>query len=121
MHDPRIKYEIIDCTEPSHISPTKGLGYSVIKHTVMQLFPKSIPVPGLMNGATDSKFYANSTKNIYKFQPILLKHTDIKRFHGVDERISLENFQDLINFYAKLMENSDKMHAEIKKYLNEEL
>lgn len=53
MHDPRIKYEIIDCTEPSHISPTKGLGYSVIKHTVMQLFPKSIPVPGLMNGATD--------------------------------------------------------------------
>lgn len=121
MQDSRINYEIIDCTEPSHISPTESLGYSVIKHTAMQLFPNSIPIPGLMNGATDSRFFLRSTRNIYKFQPILLKNSDLKRFHGVDERISLENFEDLINFYFKLMDNSDKMHMEIKKYLNEEL
>ena len=121
MQDPRIKYEIIDCAEPSHISPTDSLGYSVIKHTVMQLFPNSIPIPGLMNGATDSRFYVNSTKNIYKFQPMLIKSVDVKRFHGVDERISLDNYADLVNFYFKLMENSDKMHMEMKKYLNDEL
>ena len=31
------------------------------------------------------------------------------------------NFEDLINFYTKLMKNSDKMHTEIKKYLNEDI
>ena len=34
---------------------------------------------------------------------------------------SAENFEDLINFYTKLMKNSDKMHTEIKKYLNEDI
>jgi carboxypeptidase PM20D1 len=121
MQDSRIKYEILDCTEPSHISPTDSLGYHVIKHTVMQLFPDSIPLPGLMNGATDSRFYVKSTKNIYKFQPVVIKSADLKRFHGVDERVSLDNFEDLINFYFKLMENSDKMHIEMKEYIHPEL
>ena len=121
MQDPRVKHEIIVCHEPTHISPTNSLGYSVIKHTAMQLFPNSIPIPGVTTGGTDSKHYANSTRNIYKFQPLLLKNSDLKRFHGVDERISLENFEDLINFYFKLIDNSDKMHLEMNKYLNEEL
>jgi carboxypeptidase PM20D1 len=65
-------------------------------------------------GLTDSRYYAGSTKNIYKFTPIRVKNSDMKRFHGADERISIENFENLINFYFFLIDNTDKAHLNVK-------
>ncbi len=47
INDERVKYEVLDCTEPSHVSSINSDGYSIIKHTTQQLFPDAIPIPGL--------------------------------------------------------------------------
>ena len=80
INDPRIKYEVLDCIEPSHISPSKSLGFTLIKHVTMKLYPEASVLPSIMLGFTDSRFYVNLTKNVYKYLPIKIKNYDLKRF-----------------------------------------
>ena len=78
MGDPRIKYEIVDCVEPGRISPASGTAFELIEHTTMQLYPEAVVIPGIMVGQTDSRFYINSTRNIYRYIPIKIKPFDLK-------------------------------------------
>ncbi len=64
-------------------------------------------VTGLMLGGTDSKHFGSLTSNIYRFSPLFADSTDLKRFHGNDERISLANYEQVINFYYELLVASD--------------
>ena len=41
---------------------------------------------------TDTKHYQNLCDSIYRFQPVLLSKSDLSRFHGTDERISIKNY-----------------------------
>ena len=45
MNDKRIRYEILDCSEPIKISPIDNMGYSIIEHTTYQIFPGISAVP----------------------------------------------------------------------------
>ncbi len=61
-----------------------------------------------MIGATDTFFYTNLTKNLYRFSPSYFFLADTARFHGLNERISIKNYEQAINFFYHLMVNSDK-------------
>ena len=56
---------------------------------------------------TDSRHCAGLTKNIYRFLPITLRSDDAKRYHGIDERISVSDYERCVRFYAQLMRNSN--------------
>ncbi len=59
--------------------------------------------PYLVLGATDGRYYYNITDNVFRFSPIPLQKKDLKRIHGINERISVEGFQQSVNFYATLI------------------
>jgi carboxypeptidase PM20D1 len=42
--------------------------------------------------------------NVYRFQPILLSNADLEGPHGVNEHISIVNFERMIRFYVGLVE-----------------
>ena len=56
---------------------------------------------------TDTIHYSDLCDTIYRFQPVQLGRNDIHRFHGIDERISVENFHQVVGFYYRLMNNAD--------------
>jgi len=62
--------------------------------------------PSLLVAATDSRHYAGLTKNVFRFLPITLGPEDTTRYHGIDERISVRDYQRLVRFYAQLIRNS---------------
>lgn len=80
INDLRIHYEVLECVEPSEISPSDSDAYRLIEHATMKLFPGTIAAPGVMLGLTDSRFYSNLTKSIYKYLPIRILKEDLKRF-----------------------------------------
>jgi carboxypeptidase PM20D1 len=47
------------------------------------------------------------TKNIYRFLPSTLRPEDAKRYHGIDERIPLQNYERCVRFYAQLIRDSN--------------
>ncbi len=93
-------------SEASRVASTDAPGYRLIAETLRQLHPDTIVAPGLMVGATDSRHFEGVADDIYKFSPVRAKAEDLKRFHGTNERISTDNYVELIQFYHRLLSNA---------------
>ncbi|KAJ3011046.1 hypothetical protein HKX48_007054 [Thoreauomyces humboldtii] len=68
-----------------------------------------IVVPSLLMGATDGGSYVDFTDSVFRFQPIRMQPEDLTRIHGINERISVKDFDDMCMFFACLMMNADDM------------
>jgi carboxypeptidase PM20D1 len=107
VKNPSIKIEKgAGFSEASKVAATDAAGFQLINKTLRQLHPDVIVAPGLMIGATDSRHFDGIADNIYKFSPVRAKLEDLKRFHGTNERISTDNYVELIQFYHQLISNS---------------
>jgi len=95
-------------SDPSKISATNSFGYNVIRKTTQEIFPDVVIAPALVIAATDSRHYKDVADQTYRFQPLQLLQRDLKRIHGIDERISIANYTDAICFYRQLVVNSCK-------------
>lgn len=92
--------------EPSLVSDVDSPGFTMLKKTIRQMYPGTIVAPHLVSGATDSRHYRNLTQNVFKFTPIMAGRDDLKRIHGVDERIGCEDYNQCIRFFIQLIRNS---------------
>lgn len=107
INDPQIKLTPLPVRmEPSAVSNVESASFKLIQRTIRETAPAAIAAPALLVAATDSRHYAGLTKNVFRFLPITLKAEDTKRYHGIDERISLEDYQRCVRFYAQLIRNS---------------
>jgi carboxypeptidase PM20D1 len=107
IDEPNIKIDPLPLqTEPSPVSDAQGPGFALIQRTIRQTIPEALVAPSLLVAATDSRHYAGLTKNVFRFLPITLGPEDATRYHGIDERISVRDYQRLVRFYAQLIRNS---------------
>ncbi|MCB0520111.1 MAG: M20/M25/M40 family metallo-hydrolase [Lewinellaceae bacterium] len=95
-------------SEPPPVSDQNTFGYSVIQTTIRQVFPEAVVAPALVVGTTDSRHFQDLSPNIYRFLPAQVSKDDLKRFHGVDERIGVKAYEQVIRFYRQLILNSGK-------------
>ena len=93
-------------TDPPPVTGTASLSFQMLNRTIREIFPDVIVAPGLMVAATDSRHYAGITDKIFRFSPMRANADDLKRFHGTNERLSIEGYADMIRFYQRLIENS---------------
>jgi carboxypeptidase PM20D1 len=93
-------------TDPPPVTSTSSPSYQMLNRTIREIFPDVIVVPGLMVAATDSRHYTAVTDKIFRFSPVRANAEDLKRFHGTNERLSVEGYADMIRFYRRLMENA---------------
>jgi carboxypeptidase PM20D1 len=87
-----------DRGEPVAGSSLDHPGYRTVTEVAASLCD-CVPAPFLVTGTTDSTWYADLTDAVYRFIPMALASEDIARIHGTDERLSIENFARLIDFY----------------------
>ncbi len=92
--------------DPSTVTPTGTSAYKTINKTVREVFADALVAPGLMLGASDSRFFTGLSANIFKFTPMRATKQDLPRFHGTDERLGQQNFSEMIRFYHQLLKNS---------------
>lgn len=91
--------------EASPVSPMDSPSYRMLARTVREAFPGAIVAPGLMIAATDSRHFTGLSRHIYRFSPVRAKPEDLTRFHGTNERISVANYAEAIQFYHQLLRN----------------
>jgi len=92
--------------EPSSVSDIQSTSFASLHRTIRQTAPQALVAPALLVAATDSRHYQALTKNIFRFLPITLGPDDTKRYHGIDERIAIEDYERCVSFYAQLIRNS---------------
>lgn len=93
-------------SEAPQSSTTSSLGYQIINTTIRQIFPEALTAPNLVIGATDSRHYYALSNDIYRFTPFYLNNDNISTFHGIDERIPIDDFENGVRFYLQLIKNS---------------
>lgn len=106
--DPRVSLKLLQDTlvEPTPVSAIDTDAFRLIGHTVRQIFPDALIAPALVIPGTDSRHYAGLTRNIYRFRPLRITADDLPRFHGINERILLDDYQAAIRFYIQLIQNT---------------
>jgi carboxypeptidase PM20D1 len=110
--DAQVDCELVGTrSEPSSVSSTKSESFVVLQRTITEVFPEAIVAPGLCMAATDSHHFQAITANTYRFLPIRVSTEDLKRIHGIDERIGVENYAKLIGFLAHLIENLSALNS----------
>jgi len=94
---------------PPPISPYANdiMAFQVIANAALQVFPEGHIAPGTLIANTDTKHYQHLVDKIYRFTPAFITKNDTKRFHGFNERISVENFVQTVEFYHRLIKNAD--------------
>ncbi|MEO7245635.1 MAG: M20/M25/M40 family metallo-hydrolase, partial [Rubrivivax sp.] len=105
--DPRVKIEPEpDASEASRVASTESGAYRLVERTLREVFPDAVVVPGLMVGATDSGHFASVADQILRFSPVRANAEDLKRFHGTNERIALNNLADMVRFHHRLVQQA---------------
>jgi carboxypeptidase PM20D1 len=92
--------------DPPPVSGTGSAAFQNLNRTIREVFPDVVVAPGLMVGATDSRYFSQISDNVFRFSPVRANSEDLKRFHGTNERLSIKTYADMIRFYRRLIENS---------------
>lgn len=97
-----VQYQYLVKEEASKVTDHEGETFSLLKNLIHSIYEDAVVLPYLMAGGTDSRKYEEVSDNILRFSAVRMKNEDLKRIHGTDERISVENLGRMIAFYWNL-------------------
>ncbi|PHR56997.1 MAG: hypothetical protein COA43_12835 [Robiginitomaculum sp.] len=108
INDPNIEITMSDNigSEPSPISQIDAGPYLWLKDVISQSFPNTIIAPNTVIGGTDSRYFSIVTSDIYRFAPYAIDVSDLSRFHGLNERISVEAYAKAVQVYYLMLEKA---------------
>lgn len=90
-------------SEPSPVSSSDAQGFHDIEDSILAAFGEVALVPGLTIAGTDARHYALVADDAYRINPFMVENHDIARFHGTNERLSIENLKRGIDFFGALI------------------
>lgn len=107
IDDPRVHCRLLpDPSQASNVSDQDSESFRTLCRTIRGIDSNIVVAPGLSVVATDSRHYEGLAENIYRFLPMPLTKDDVQRIHGIDERISKDNYLEMVRFMIRLMQNS---------------
>lgn len=95
----QVKKQTISLFEPSATTATSHPMFVKVEEAVYKTVPNVYVTPYLLIGATDSRYFRPFSDAVLNFAPM----RDAKGFHGIDERIAVNDLKDMIFFYRLLM------------------
>src|SRR5688572_10981059 len=73
------------------MAPVENPLFSAIEQACMAHSPAALPVPTICVGGTDARFFRQLGIPAYGLVPGMFNADDMKGYHGIDERIRVEN------------------------------
>jgi len=108
MDDPRIKAQPLGRPqEPTSVSDPRSPGFARLERTIRQVFPGVLVAPYLVMAGTDARHYDRICPLVLRFLPTRLEPQDLARIHGTNERVSVDNYAEIVRFYIRYIENWD--------------
>lgn len=92
-------------TNPSPVSSVDSEAFQILAKTIRNQNPEALVVPGLVGGGTDARNFYQISDEVYRFYPMRINAESMTRFHGIDEKISKENYKEIIEFSYHLIKN----------------
>ena len=103
IDDPRVKLEVFMNNDPSPVSSTKNDQFKMIEQTIREFEPNTLVTPYLVQGGTDAKYFYELSDSVYRFLMIRLTPETLSSFHGVNERINIDDYVMGIQYFYELL------------------
>jgi acetylornithine deacetylase/succinyl-diaminopimelate desuccinylase-like protein len=103
LDDEHIEIEYVQRSEPSE-SPVGSECFEAIAEVSARHFDEPLVLPMLLTGTSDSTVFRQRGIDAYGVFPVLIKMTEVKGVHGIDERVSVDNLVRAGDIYAELAE-----------------
>jgi carboxypeptidase PM20D1 len=97
--------------EPSTVSPVGSPGWNVVADAVRAAWRggELAVAPYLLTGASDARFFLPLAEDVYRFTGYVVRPADVTRFHGLDERIAIEDYRRVIEVYWRVLRGLDRL------------
>lgn len=106
INDNRISIKVFgNLKEPANISPIDCKAFHVLNKTIRESFVNTYVAPTIMTASSDSYHYSEVSPHVYRFAPYQITPDNIDLFHNDNEKITIENYKAMINFYYRLVKN----------------
>lgn len=88
--------------------------YSILAGTTRALYGEEIIVsPGIMTGNTDTRYYWDLSKHIFRWNPGWIPGEEgLGRIHTVDERVSVDAHVNAVRWFSRFVRNMDEADLE---------
>ena len=111
INDPRVSIEPITSDEgvwetpPASTADTQS--FQILSRSIREVTPDVLVTPTLMTGGSDGRYFAAEGLALswYRILPAKIAVEDIEGVHGVDERMLVSSYLDMVNTYIRLMSN----------------
>jgi acetylornithine deacetylase/succinyl-diaminopimelate desuccinylase-like protein len=92
VNDKRVKFIPKRTPDNNFISKWDSRFFSVLSEELSNRKPDAVVIPFMTIGGTDSQFFQEKGVDCYGIIPVLVNESDIQTMHGIDERISIDNY-----------------------------
>ena len=106
INDDRVQVRTEFGTDPSPVSPIDSRGYAIVAATIRAMDHDALVAPYMVRGGTDAKFFHEVSPHVYRFMPVYMDADTIEYVHGIDERVSVEDYLGAIRFYYHVLRQS---------------
>jgi len=106
--DARIKIRSLagNIFQPSPASPVSGWSFKMLNDTIREIMPDALVAPTVVLGRTDSCYFVDLSPCCYRFVPQRVRSDELASIHGVNERLSVDSYGEMISFYIRLITSS---------------
>ncbi len=91
VNDSEISFDVEWPDAAPSMAPVENPLFSAIEQACSAHLPTALPVPSICVGGTDARFFRQRGIPAYGLVPGMFTGEDMKGYHGIDERISVEN------------------------------
>jgi len=103
IDDPRVELEVFMETNPSPVSPSDSKEFKMLEQTIREFQPDTLVAPYLVQGGTDAKHFYDLSDSVYRFLMIKINPQTLNTFHGINERISQDDYLMSIQYFYELL------------------
>ncbi len=117
IKDPRVHFEPVEggAWEALPASPSDTPAFAALAHTIRQFFGNIPVAPNVVPGATDARYYTRICENVYRFTPMQADSSDLRRVHGINERIPVDSLARMVKFFGMLIQDWAGAEPEIEE------
>jgi carboxypeptidase PM20D1 len=98
-----IEMEVMDPGYESRISDYNGPAFKLTERAVGEVFPGVVPVPYIMTGASDARYFDRVCDQCIRFLPFEISDEQLSSIHGIDECLDIRTLARAVDYYKFLM------------------
>lgn len=104
------KYDIemipVEIGQTSKLTSTKTSGYQLVAQAVRTVFDSVVPVPYIMTGASDCRFFDRVSDCCIRFAPFKIDEKQMESIHGIDENLDISTLSSAVRFFKYIIQES---------------